>query len=103
MRQTTTAADYRLYALEASIPPKPGLVRVPGFEGPGIEAEIWLVPDSEFGSFVQGIPPPLGIGTCELADGSSVKGFLCEAWAADGSPEITELGGWRAYLKSEPG
>ena len=33
----------------------------------------------EFGSFVAGIPAPLGIGTVELADGSQVQGFVCEA------------------------
>lgn len=101
VRQTKTAADYKLYALESSVPPKPGLVRIPGFKGPGIDAEIWLVPDDQFGSFVQAIPPPLGIGTCQLMDGSFVKGFLCESWAAEGSLEITGLGGWRAYLHSK--
>ena len=99
-RTVKTAKDYKLYALTASYPPKPGLIRVPDFEGPGIEAEIWMVPDHEFGGLVAAIPPPLGIGTCLLEDGSSVKGFLCEAWAAEGAPEITRLGGWRAFLQS---
>ena len=88
-----------MYAL-ASAPPKPGLVRVPGYEGPGIEAEIWLVPDDRFGSFTAAIPSPLGIGTCQLEDGTGVKGFLCEQWAAAESPDITYFGGWRAYLQS---
>jgi Asp-tRNA(Asn)/Glu-tRNA(Gln) amidotransferase A subunit family amidase len=32
---------------------------------------------SDFGSLVAGIPAPLGIGTIELVDGSSVMGFVC--------------------------
>lgn len=28
------------------------------------------------------VPPPLGIGTVKLEDGSSVKGFICEGWVA---------------------
>jgi allophanate hydrolase len=32
-----THPDYKFYALKGTVPPKPGLVRVPGFEGPGIE------------------------------------------------------------------
>lgn len=28
------------------------------------------------------VPPPLGIGTVKLDDGSSVKGFICEGWVA---------------------
>jgi allophanate hydrolase len=35
-----------------------------------------------------------------LADGSKVKGFLCEPSGIDGAQEITGLGGWRAYLES---
>ncbi|MCS5949220.1 hypothetical protein LNP05_29940 [Klebsiella pneumoniae subsp. pneumoniae] len=31
-----------------------------------------------FGSFVAAVPPPLGIGTVELADGRLRKGFICE-------------------------
>lgn len=97
LRQTRTARDYKLYALP-STPPKPGLVRALGFAGPGIEAEVWLVPEEQFGGFVRAIPPPLGIGTCELEDGTTTMGFLCEGWGVQGSPEITEFGGWLAYL-----
>jgi allophanate hydrolase len=43
---------------------------------------------------------PLCIGSVELADGSRVLGFLCESAATQGQPEISSLGGWRAYLGS---
>lgn len=98
MRACRTAPEYRLYALSRTVPAKPGLVREPGFQGPGIEAEVWAVPEDAFGTFVAAVPPPLTIGTVTLEDGSSVKGFLCEPWAVQNAQEITSLGGWRAYL-----
>jgi allophanate hydrolase len=92
-----TAGEYRLYALD-TIPPKPGLVRDPEFEGWGVEVEVWAMPSHEFGRFVAGIPAPLGIGTTHLENGSSVKGFICEPAALAAAKEITRFGGWRNYL-----
>ena len=100
VRTTHSAAGYRLYALPNTTPPKPGLVREPSFDGPGIEMEVWAMPTRHFGSFVAAIPPPLGIGTVELTDGTSVAGFICEPYAIAGASEITGFGGWRGYLKS---
>jgi hypothetical protein len=37
-----------------------------------------------------------------LADGRSVQGFLCEAYATRGAEDITALGGWRAWLAARP-
>jgi len=34
-----------------------------------------------------------------LADGSTVKGFLCEPSGIVGALEITHLGGWRKYVQ----
>ncbi len=95
--RTATAAAYRLYALDTT-PPKPGLVRV-GSGGRAIEVEVWTLDRCGFGSFVDAIPEPLGVGKVTLADGSRVSGFLCETHAVDGAREITEFGGWRAYLE----
>jgi len=61
---------------------------------------VWQLTKEAFGSFVDGIPPPMGIGNLELTDGSIVKGFICEPYALRGAKEITALGGWRNYLKS---
>ena len=94
---TTTAADYRLYAL-ATAPAKPGLVRAPGFAGPGIAVERWSLSPAEFGRFVAGVPGPMTIGQVTLADGRRFAGFLCEPAALEGAREITGFGGWRAYL-----
>jgi len=92
-----TAAGYKLYALADSSPPKPGLVR-DEVGGGLIEIEIWEMEAAAFGSFVANVPPPLAIGTLRLQDGSTVKGFLCEAAAIKGARDITHTGGWRAYL-----
>jgi hypothetical protein len=94
---TRTASGYRLYAFANTSPPKPGLV----FDGEGrggIEVELWKMDEAAFGSFVALIPAPLGIGTLTLADGRTVKGFLCEAHGVRGAEDITTFGGWRAWL-----
>lgn len=98
--EVRTAPDYRFYALAGTIPPKPGLVREPGFAGPGILAEEWALPPAAFGAFVARIPAPLGVGKLTLDDGRQVTGFLCEGHALAGATEITGYGGWRAYRAS---
>jgi len=96
-REAATAKDYRLFVLPNTKPAKPGLVRAPGFSGPGIPGEVWNVPLHRFGHFVAGIPSPLGIGKVRLEDGAEVSGFLCETHAVEGASEITDQGGWRNY------
>lgn len=98
VRTTRTSTAYRLYALKGTVPAKPGLVYEPGFAGPGIEVEVWAMPEDTVGSFLAGIAAPLGLGTVRLEDGSMAKGFLCEPAGVVGAEEITELGGWRAFL-----
>ncbi len=100
VKTTRTARGYRLYALSGTVPQKPGLVRDPALEGPGIEVEVWAVPEQHFGSFVAAVPPPLGIGSAELEDGSTVKCFICEGYAIPAATEITALGGWRKYVSN---
>lgn len=100
VRSSRTSGEYRFYALANSVPMKPGLVREPGFHGVGIEVEVWALPSETVGSFVDGVPQPLGIGKVTLEDGTQVMGFIAEPAATDGATEITHFGGWRAYLKS---
>jgi allophanate hydrolase len=95
-----TSAGYRLFALAGTAPPKPGLVRERDYTGPGIELEVWAVPEDRFGSFVAAVPPPLAIGTVELDTGECVKGFVCEPLAVSGAADITHFGGWRQYRAS---
>ncbi len=99
LESTKTAAKYRFFALPGTVPPKPGLLRV-AENGSAIQIELWAMPVAHFGSFVGLIPSPLGIGTLETEDGRQVKGFICEPWALAGAQDITEFGGWRAFMAS---
>jgi allophanate hydrolase len=99
LQATTTAPHYRLYALPNTQPSKPGLLRV-GEGGHAIALEIWAMPLRHVGSFLALIPPPLGLGAVELADGRHVHGFLCEPLALQGAADISHHGGWRAWLAS---
>ncbi|PPE72603.1 allophanate hydrolase [Solimonas fluminis] len=95
---THSAPCYRLIALAGGPPFRPGMIR-DAERGAAIEVEVWSVPEAEFGSFVAGIPAPLGIGKLELADGRWVSGFICEPAGEAGARDITHLGGWRAYVR----
>jgi allophanate hydrolase len=95
LRKARTAACYRLFALPGGR--RPGLLRVSEGGAP-IEVEVWSIRAADFGSFMRGIPAPLGIGTVELEDGEHVPGFLCEAHAIEHAEDITRCGSWRDYL-----
>jgi allophanate hydrolase len=97
---TKTSSEYKLFVLPDSVPPKPGLLRVPKDEGHPITIELWDMPLAQYGSFVALIPAPLGIGTLTLMDGRQVQGFVCESLAVQGALDISHLGGWRAYIQS---
>ncbi|MEL7110432.1 MAG: allophanate hydrolase [Pseudomonadota bacterium] len=94
-----TAASYRLFAMEDTTPPKPALVHCE--DGTDIAVEVYELDLTAFGSFVAEVPAPLAIGTVTLSDGSSVKGFVSEPRATAEALDITELGGWRAYIASK--
>ena len=72
------------------------MIRATG--GAAVALEIWALPTARFGDFVASIPAPLSIGTIELEDGGTVKGFLVEPAGLTGAEDITRFGGWRAYL-----
>jgi allophanate hydrolase len=92
---THTAARYRLYSLPNTNPPRPGLAR--SDPGTAIAVEVYDLPPDAVGSLLAEIPPPLGLGTIELADGTWVKGFICEPHALRGAKDISAFGGWRNY------
>jgi len=100
LKTVLSAPVYRFYQLAGGPVKRPGMVRVDE-GGVSVEMEIWELPATEFGSFVAGIPSPLGIGKVCLLDGSEVSGFVCEAYAVkQGSTDISAWGGWRAWLAS---
>ncbi len=98
LKTTRTAPLYRFYALKGPPPQRPGLVRNPS-DGASIEVEVWAVRSADVGSFLAGIPAPLGLGKIDLENGEKVTGFSCESDAIVDAADITALGGWRAYLK----
>jgi allophanate hydrolase len=96
-RATKTAPVYQMVKLPGGPPHRPGLIRR-AQGGGAIEVEVWAVPLPSVGSFLDGIPSPLGLGRIQLEDGSTVCGFVCEAIAAEGAEDITALGSWRIWL-----
>ena len=97
LEATTTAPDYKLYALDTT-PPKPGLLRVAAGTGSAVELEVWALSAAAFGKFVAAIPSPMAIGTIALGDGRNVKGFIVEPAAIDGARDISAFNGWRAFV-----
>ncbi|OJS97953.1 allophanate hydrolase [Marinobacter nauticus] len=97
VKSTQTARRYRFHALAGGPPYRPGLVRSE-VTGTAIEVEVWRIPEDRFGTFVAGIPHPLGIGQLELEDGTWCTGFICEPCGIDGATDISNTGGWRRYM-----
>jgi allophanate hydrolase len=81
---TSSSPDYQLYALAGGPPFRPGMVRVKD-GGVAIAVEVWELPSNELGSFLTGIPAPLGLGKVQLADGRWESGFICEAYGLEGA------------------
>ena len=86
-----TLPSYRLYALGK----RPGLVR--DTAGAAIAGEVWALPTAAIGALLAQVPAPLGFGSVELETGPCL-GFLAEAAGCAGAPDISALGGWRAWL-----
>lgn len=87
VRNDTTSSEYKMYKLD-TIPSKPGLVKVK--KGNSIPLEIYEISKEKLGIFMDRVNQPLSIGNITLADGSVVKGFLCESLAVNGCEEIQD-------------
>jgi allophanate hydrolase len=101
VRACQTAPRYRFVGLLDLTAPRPGLIRDEARAG-SIAVEIYDLNYASFGKLVASVAPPLAIGTIELADGERVKGFLCESWALAQAHDITDFGGWSAFLEKRP-
>lgn len=97
--KTHTEPSYALFALPDG--KRPALVQKEA--GAAIEVEVWQMPMAELGSFVAGIPSPLGIGKIALESGDSLPGFICEEGGIVDAEDISHFGGWRAYLADKQG
>ncbi|CAM5280118.1 allophanate hydrolase [Mycolicibacterium aubagnense] len=91
-----TAERYRMTALPSG---KPALVRL-AHGGRAFEVERWALSPAALGRFLAALPTPMGLAAVELDDGSWETGFVCSDEGAVAAPDISEFGGWRAYLQS---
>ena len=98
VEKTQSSANYQLYALPDG--KRPAMIRDDA-NGHAIAVEVWSMPMEYFGSFVAGIPAPLGIGKVELADGSWQCGFMSEGNVIHDAVNISAYGGWAAYMASK--
>jgi len=96
-RTARTAAAYRLFALPTPVP-KPGLIPAP--QGAPIDVEIYSIGHEGLGRLLERVPAPLALGRITLSSGESCLGFVCTD--VSGASDITEYGGWRAYLANSP-
>ncbi|MFG1465189.1 allophanate hydrolase [Xanthobacter sp. DSM 24535] len=96
--EVETAPLYRMSLLAGSVT-RPGVTRI-GEGGAALSGEVWSLPFEGVGRLLAQIPAPLGLGSVTLADGSSVAGFLAEAAGVEGCADITDFGGFRAYMES---
>ena len=94
VRESATAATYRLWSIEDR---HPAMIRV-AHGGASIAVEIWSVPVEGLATILMSEPAGLCIGKVMLADGSEVLGVLGEPLICEGQKEITGTGGWRAYI-----
>ncbi|MGF1566920.1 MAG: glutamyl-tRNA amidotransferase [Nodosilinea sp.] len=96
--EATTTADYRLWSIHDV---HPAMVRV-SQGGCAVALEVWRVPDTGLIQVLLQEPPGLCIGKVTLSHGETVLGVLGEPFLCEGQKEISELGGWRAYLARQP-
>jgi gamma-glutamylcyclotransferase (GGCT)/AIG2-like uncharacterized protein YtfP len=94
VRETATEPSYRLWSIGDR---HPAMMRVTR-GGVAIAVEVWSVPAEGLASILANEPEGLTIGKVKLGDGSAVLGVLGEAALCEDQREITEYGGWRAYL-----
>lgn len=102
VRAVDTTADYLMVRLDSE-PPKPGLVRMAeGGAGRSLPGELYRISPAGLGSFLAALPEPMALTAMTLADGTRAVGFTCTPAAAAAGADITEFGGWRAFLAGVP-
>jgi len=94
VRETTTEAAYRLWSIDDC---HPAMIRARK-GGVAVAVEVWAMPPEGLAAILLQEPPGLCIGKVTLADGSTILGVIAEPMLCEGQREITQFGGWRAYL-----
>ena len=99
VRETATVPAYRIWSINDR---HPAMMRV-ATGGVSVTLEVWAVPPDGLAKILMQEPPGLCIGKVKLQDGEEVLGVLGEPLLCDGQREITQHGGWRAYIASKKG
>jgi hypothetical protein len=94
VQETTTKPEYRLWSIRDQYP---AMLRV-NQGGSAIGVEVWQIPLEGLGKVLLQEPAGLCIGKVCLRDGEIVLGVLGEACLCENQLEITQWGGWRAYM-----
>ena len=97
LRETLTAPEYRLWSIDDR---HPAMLRVRR-GGVAIACEVWSVPAAALASILLAEPAGLCIGKVRLADGDEALGVLGEPILCEGRRDITDFGGWRAYMAAQ--
>lgn len=100
VRRVRTAPSYRLLARGAAESPNPGLVEVAPGGGARIEGELYTLPQGALEQLAILVRSPIRLGHVRLEDGSEVHGYLCDPAESSSALDISNLGGWRAFLAS---
>ena len=96
VREATTEPTYRLWSIDDRYP---AMLRVRE-GGSAIALEVWKVPSAGLATILLQEPPGLCIGKVHLSDGEVVLGVLGEPILCENRHEITQWGGWRAYIET---
>lgn len=98
VREARTAPLYRLWSIDDR---HPAMLRVTT-GGRAIAVEIWDIPAAGLADVLMKEPVGLCIGKVALEDGSATLGVLGEPALCEAQREITQYGGWRAYIAARP-
>jgi AGZA family xanthine/uracil permease-like MFS transporter len=99
VEEAETAPAYRIHSIGDV---HPGMYLAPA-NGVAVKGEIYRVPDEVWRRVEAGEPPGLYRGPVSLADGRVVPGILYPRELAQGHPDISDHGGWRAYWATRTG
>jgi gamma-glutamylcyclotransferase (GGCT)/AIG2-like uncharacterized protein YtfP len=96
VREAATVPAYRLWSIDDR---HPAMIRVAS-GGVSVAVEVWAMQPDGLAQILIQEPPGLCIGKVTLVDGEEVLGVLGEPLLCEGQREITQHGGWRAYIAS---
>jgi carbamate kinase len=97
VREAATEPAYRLFSVDDD---HPAMVHVTDDSGTAVKVEVWAVPRPRLAELLESEPSGLAIGKVRLDDDSTVLCVVGESAAVEGQRDITEYGGWRAYVEA---